>query len=77
MVVPELIFFSGAEVTLWFPVARSMPLFAAPTTASATVGPPTVRHHVAKAKAAVTSIYIYLLADPAGGPSDFHLGRLD
>ena len=38
---------------------------------SASVGPPAVRIHVAKAKTAVTPIYLYLSADPAEDPPDF------
>ena len=79
MVVPGLIFFSGAKVALQFPYAgaRSMSLSATPPATSATVGPPAVRRHVAKAKAAVTSIYLHLLADPAGDLSDFDVSRLE
>ena len=71
--------FSGAKVALRFSCAGacSVTLFAAPPATSATVGPPTVRRHVAKAKAAVTSIYLHLLVDRAGDPSDFDVGRLE
>ena len=54
-----------------------MPLFAAPPSTSVTVGPSAVHRHVAKAKAVVTSIYLHLLADPTGDPSDFDVGRLE
>ena len=79
MVVPRLIFFGGAKVALRFPCvgARSVPLFAEPPATSATVGPAAVRRHVAKAKAVVTSIYLNLLADPAGDPPDFDVDRLE
>ena len=79
MVVPGLIFFSRAEVALRFACAgpHSVPLFAAPPATSATVGPPAVRHYVAKAKIAVISIYFHLVADPAGDPLDFDVGRLE
>ena len=79
MVIPGLIFFSGIKVALRFPCAgaRSVPIFAAPAATSATVGPPAVRRHVANAKAAATSIFLHLFADPAGDPSDFDVGRLE
>ena len=79
MVVPGLIFFGGAKVALRFPCAgaRSVPLLAILPATSATVGPLAVRRHEAKAKAAITSIYLHLLADPAGDPSDFDVGCLE
>ena len=79
MVVPGLIFFSGAKVALRFPCEgpRSVPLFAVPPATSATVGPPAVRLHVAKAKTAITTIYFHLLANPAGDPPDFDVGCLE
>ena len=80
MVIPGLTFFSGAKVVLRFPCAgrpRSVSLLAAPPTTSALVEPPVIRRHVAKAKTAVTSIYLHLLADPGEDPPDFDVGQLD
>ena len=79
MVVPGLIFFSGTRVALLSPCAgpRSVPLFAVPRATSATIGPLAVRRHVAKVKTAVTSIYLHLLADPAGDTPDLDVGRLE
>ena len=78
MVVPGRIFFSGAKVALQFPFAGpgSVPFFAAPPATSATIRPPAVRHHVVKAKTAVTSIHLHPFVDPAGDPTDFDVGRL-
>ena len=53
-----------------------MILFTAPPEISATARPMAVRRHLAKAKTAVTSNYLHLLADPAGDPPDFDVGRL-
>ena len=79
MVIPGHIFFSGAKAALRFAYtgSRSVSLFAAPPATSATVRSPAVRRHEAKAKAAVTSIYLHLLVDRAGDPSDFDVGRLE
>ena len=81
MVVPGLIFFSGAKVALRFPCAgpRSVPLFAASPATSATVRPPRsrVRHHLAEVETAVISIYLHLLSGPTGDSLDFDVGRLE
>ena len=79
MVIPGLIFFSGEKIALRFPCAgtRSVPLFAAPLATSASIGPPAVRRHVAKAKTAVTPIYLHLSADPVGNPPDFDVDSFE
>ena len=79
MVVPGLTSIIGAKVALRFPCAgpHSVPLYAAPPATFASVRPPAVRCHVAQAKTAVTSIYLHLLANPAGDPPDFDVGRLE
>ena len=79
MVVLGLISFSGAKVAVQFSSAgpRNVPLFTAPPATSATIQPPAVFRHVAKAKTAVTSNYLYLLVGPAGDPPNFDVGLLE
>ena len=79
MVVPGLIFSSGAKVALRLLCAqtRSVPLLAAPPETPASVEPPAVHRHVAKAKTAVTPICLHLSADPAADTPDYDLGRLE
>ena len=79
MVIPELMFFSRAKVALRFPCAgpRKVPCFAAHPAIFAKVGLLAVRRHVARAKTAVTSIYLHLLAASPGDPPDFDVGRLE
>ena len=68
----------GAEVTLRIPCAgpRNVSLLTAFPAAPTAVWPPAVSLHVAKAKAAVTSLDLRLSADPAGDPLDLDAGRL-
>ena len=79
MLVPGLIFSSGARVALRFSCAglRNVPLFAAPPATSASVRPSTVHRHVAKAKRTVALTYLYLSADRVGDPPDFVASRLE
>ena len=78
MVVQRLIFSSGAKVALRFPCSgpHSVLLFTVPSATPASVRPPAIRRHVAKAKTAVTPIYLNFLAVPAGDLPDFDVGRL-
>ena len=43
----------------------------------ASVGPPAIFRHVAKAKASVAPIYLRFSAAPAGDPPDFEMVRLE
>ena len=68
----------GAEVAPRVPCAgpRSVSLLTAFPEASAVIWPPAVSRHVAKAKAAVTSLDLRLPADPAGDAPNLDVGCL-
>ena len=74
-----LVFSCGAEVALWFPWAGPSCVFplAAPPAVPTSIRAPVVRHHVAKAKTAITPVRHSLPTDPAGDPPDLNVGHLN